>query len=43
MLTGPTLLVISVVTAETVSQKEGMAVLVVFFVTGLALLARVRD
>jgi UMF1 family MFS transporter len=36
-------LVISVVTAETVSQKEGMAVLVVFFVTGLALLARVRD
>lgn len=34
---------ISVVTAETVSQKAGMAVLVVFFVTGLALLARVRD
>ena len=34
---------ISVVTAETVSQKAGMAVLVVFFATGLALLARVRD
>lgn len=34
---------IGVVTAETVSQKAGMAVLVVFFVTGLALLARVRD
>ncbi len=35
-------LVISIVTAETVSQKAGMAVLVAFFVTGLALLARVR-
>jgi UMF1 family MFS transporter len=36
-------LTISVVTAETLSQKAGMAVLVAFFVTGLALLARVRD
>jgi len=27
----------------TASQKAGMAVLVVFFVAGLALLARVRD
>jgi MFS transporter, UMF1 family len=38
--TGP--LLIGVVTASTASQKAGMAVLVVFFVTGLALLARVR-
>jgi MFS transporter, UMF1 family len=36
-------LLIGVVTAATESQKAGMAVLVVFFVAGLALLARVRD
>lgn len=36
-------LVIGVVTAITASQKAGMAVLVVFFVAGLALLARVRE
>jgi UMF1 family MFS transporter len=36
-------LLIGVVTAVTASQKAGMAMLVVFFVTGLALLARVRD
>ncbi len=35
-------LLIGVVTAVTMSQKAGMAVLVVFFVCGLALLARVR-
>ena len=35
-------LLIGVVTAVTASQKAGMAVLVPFFVTGLALLARVR-
>jgi len=35
-------LLVSIVTAATASQKAGMAVLVVFFVTGLALLARVR-
>jgi UMF1 family MFS transporter len=35
-------LLIGVVTAATASQKTGMAVLVLFFVTGLALLARVR-
>ena len=35
-------LLIGVVTAVTASQKAGMAVLVVFFVAGLALLARVR-
>ncbi len=35
-------LLIGVVTAATASQKAGMAVLVPFFVTGLALLARVR-
>jgi UMF1 family MFS transporter len=34
-------LLISIITAATVSQKAGMAVLVVFFATGLALLARV--
>jgi UMF1 family MFS transporter len=34
-------LLIGVVTAVTASQKAGMAVLVLFFVTGLALLARV--
>jgi MFS transporter, UMF1 family len=39
--TGP--LLISIVTAATASQKAGMAVLVLFFVTGLALLARVRE
>ncbi len=36
-------LLIGVVTAITASQKAGMAMLVVFFVAGLALLARVRD
>jgi UMF1 family MFS transporter len=36
-------LLIGVVTAVTASQKAGMAVLVVFFLAGLALLARVRD
>jgi MFS transporter, UMF1 family len=36
-------LLIGVVTAVTDSQKAGMAVLVLFFVAGLALLARVRD
>jgi UMF1 family MFS transporter len=36
-------LLIGVVTAVTASQKAGMAVLVVFFVAGLALLARVKD
>jgi UMF1 family MFS transporter len=36
-------LLIGMITAITASQKAGMAVLVVFFVAGLALLARVRD
>ena len=36
-------LLIGMITAITASQKAGMAMLVVFFVTGLALLARVRD
>jgi UMF1 family MFS transporter len=36
-------LLIGIVTAETASQKLGMAVLVLFFVTGLALLSQVRD
>ncbi|MEH2481340.1 hypothetical protein V1282_004697 [Nitrobacteraceae bacterium AZCC 2146] len=36
-------LLIGVVTAVTASQKAGMAVLVLFFVAGLALLARVRE
>jgi UMF1 family MFS transporter len=36
-------LLIGVVTAVTASQKAGMAVLVLFFVAGLALLARVGD
>jgi MFS transporter, UMF1 family len=36
-------LLIGVITELTASQKAGMAVLVLFFVTGLALLARVRD
>ena len=36
-------LLIGVITAYTASQKAGMAVLVVFFVAGLALLARVRQ
>jgi UMF1 family MFS transporter len=36
-------LLIGVVTAVTASQKAGMAVLVAFFVAGLALLARVPD
>jgi UMF1 family MFS transporter len=35
-------LVVSIVTAVTMSQKAGMAVLVVFFSAGLVLLARVR-
>ncbi len=36
-------LLIGVVTAVTASQKAGMAVLVLFFVAGLALLSRVRE
>jgi MFS transporter, UMF1 family len=36
-------LLIGMITAITASQKAGMAVLVVFFVAGLALLTRVRD
>jgi len=36
-------LLIGVVTAATQSQKAGMAMLVLFFVAGLALLARVKD
>jgi UMF1 family MFS transporter len=36
-------LLIGVVTAATANQKAGMAMLVLFFVAGLALLARVRD
>jgi UMF1 family MFS transporter len=36
-------LLIGVITAVTASQKAGMAVLVVFFVAGLALLQRVRE
>ena len=36
-------LLIGVITAATESQKAGMAVLVLFFVTGLVLLARVRE
>ncbi|WP_213775612.1 MFS transporter [Bradyrhizobium sp. dw_78] len=36
-------LLIGAITAITASQKAGMAVLVLFFVTGLALLTRVRD
>src|SRR5690348_9923527 len=36
-------LLIGMITAATASQKAGMAVLVVFFVTGLALLMRVRE
>ncbi len=36
-------LLIGVITAITESQKAGMAVLVLFFVAGLALLGRVRD
>jgi UMF1 family MFS transporter len=36
-------LLIGAITAVTASQKAGMAVLVVFFVAGLGLLARVRD
>ena len=35
-------LLIGLITAVTASQKAGMAVLVLFFVAGLALLARVR-
>ena len=35
-------LLVGIVTAVTASQKAGMAVLVVFFVAGLALLSRVR-
>ncbi len=36
-------LLIGIVTAITASQKAGMATLVIFFVAGLALLARVRE
>ena len=36
-------LLIGVITAVTASQKAGMAVLVLFFVTGLVLLGRVRE
>ena len=36
-------LLIGAITAATSSQKAGMAMLVVFFVAGLALLARVRE
>jgi MFS transporter, UMF1 family len=36
-------LLIGIITAVTASQKAGMAVLVVFFLAGLALLSRVRD
>jgi UMF1 family MFS transporter len=36
-------LLIGAITAVTASQKAGMAVLVLFFVAGLALLARVRE
>jgi UMF1 family MFS transporter len=36
-------LVVSIVTAVTLSQKAGMAVLVVFFTAGLILLMRVKD
>jgi UMF1 family MFS transporter len=36
-------LLIGIITAVTASQKAGMAVLVLFFVAGLALLARVGD
>jgi UMF1 family MFS transporter len=36
-------LLIGAITAVTASQKAGMAVLVVFFVTGMALLMRVRE
>jgi UMF1 family MFS transporter len=36
-------LLIGIITASTASQKAGMAVLVVFFVAGLALLARVKE
>ncbi|WFU77214.1 MFS transporter [Bradyrhizobium sp. CB2312] len=36
-------LLIGMITAATASQKAGMAVLVVFFVTGLGLLMRVRE
>jgi UMF1 family MFS transporter len=35
-------LVVSIVTAVTMSQKAGMAVLIVFFLAGLALLSRVQ-
>jgi len=36
-------LLIGVITAATGSQKAGMAVLVLFFLSGLALLRRVKD
>jgi UMF1 family MFS transporter len=36
-------LLIGIVTAATASQKAGMAVLVLFFIVGLVLLARVKD
>jgi len=36
-------LLIGIITFATASQKAGMAVLVLFFLAGLALLARVRE
>ena len=36
-------LLIGIVTAVTASQKAGMAVLVLFFVAGLVMLAKVRE
>ncbi|CEG10115.1 Vacuole effluxer Atg22 like protein [Afipia felis] len=36
-------LAVSIITAVTASQKAGMAVLIVFFVAGLALLSRVKE
>jgi UMF1 family MFS transporter len=36
-------LLVGIITAVTASQKAGMAVLVLFFVAGLALLSRVRE
>jgi UMF1 family MFS transporter len=36
-------LAVSIVTAFTASQKAGMSVLIVFFIVGLALLARVKE
>jgi UMF1 family MFS transporter len=36
-------LAVGIITAVTASQKAGMAVLIVFFVAGLALLSRVKE